>query len=437
MKFGRQKTVSTDIKDYYSIHIRSMWEGLKQESAAFWWLCVYVFFEYVRPQKIYPIIDFLPWAQVALLLAIVMAYSDRTISLTKNPMNTIFVLFYGIVFLSMVSAFKPAISWEGINTVLNWVIIYFLITSIVTSEKRFFIFILLFLLVSFKMSQHGFRSFAMRGFSFSGWGVSGAPGWFQNSGEFGIQMVIFTPLSLAFVLALREYWGGVKRFIFYMFPITGIFSIIATSSRGALLGTAVVAVWFIVRSRVGIKALFGVVFAGLIIYSVIPSEFKAEFETMGEDSTSVHRLELWEYGLEVVRDHPLLGIGYNNWIEYCYFVNEGGFGDTGRCHEAHNTFIEAASELGIIGFAIFVIMVVYILKMNARSCVYAKQAKNKFLLYTAYGLNGGTVGLVVSAFFISVLFYPFFWFQIAMTVALHEIAKKQADEIMQLENVGA
>ena len=425
MKFGGQKKVSTNIEDYYSINIKSMWEGLKQEGAAFWWLCIYVFFEYVRPQKIYPVIDVIPWAQITLLLAVVMAYQDKSIQLPKNPMNTLFVLFYGIVFLSIIFAFNPAISLEAINTVINWLIIYYLVISIVNSEKRFLIFILLFLLVSFKMSQHGFRSFAMRGFSFAGWGVSGSPGWFQNSGEFGIQMVIFTPLSIAFILALRKYWSKVKRFIFYLFPVTGFFSIIATSSRGAMLGIAVVAVWFIIKSRIGFKTLIIVALAASTMYAAMPPEFKAEFDTMGDDSTSVHRLELWDYGMEVVGKNPLLGVGYNNWVHYCYFENKDGIGPTKKCHEAHNTFIEAASELGIIGLLVFVLMILQMYRLNTLSQRYSEQVGNNFLLYITYGLNGGLVGLIASSLFISVLFYPFFWFQMAMTVALNEIIKKQ------------
>lgn len=431
MKFGKQKKISTDIEDYYAINIRSMWQGLKQESAAFWWLCIYVFFEYVRPQKIYPVIDVLPWAQIAILLAIVTAFSDSSVRLPKNRINILYIVFYCIVALSIVSAFRVPISLEAINTVINWIIIYFLIISIVNSEKRFLIFILLFLLVSFKMSQHGFRSFAMRGFSFTGWGVSGAPGWFQNSGEFGIQMVIFTPLSIAFIYALKSYWGNLKKYFFYLLPITGVFSIIATSSRGAMLGIVVVAIWFVVKFRVGTKILFGVLLAGVVVYAVMPAEFKAEFDSMGDDSTSVHRLELWEFGLEVARDHPVLGIGYNNWLEYCWFENPGGIGSTGRCHEAHNTFVEAVSELGYIGLLVFLVLIVSMFKMNAKSCVLAKQANNNFLLLTAYALNGGAIGLVVSSFFISVLFYPFYWFHIAMSVALHEIVKRQANEVLQ------
>ena len=236
MKFGRQKKVSTDIEDYYSINVRSIWAGLKQESAAFWWLCIYVFIEYVRPQSIYPVIDIIPWAQVTLLLAIVTAYVDKSVVWVRSSVNGLFIFFFIAVFLSVLFAFKQAASLGTINNPINWIIVYFLIITVVNTEKRFLVFILLFLLVSFKMSQHGFRSYAARGFSFSGWGVAGAPGWFQNSGEFGIQMAIFTPLSIAFILALKESWGRLKRLFFLLNANYGVIFNSSVKFTGCLAG---------------------------------------------------------------------------------------------------------------------------------------------------------------------------------------------------------
>jgi len=69
--------------------------------------------------------------------------------------------------------------------------------------------------------------------------------------------------------------------------------------------------------------------------------------------------------------------------------------------------------------------------LNARTRKNARQSDNRFILYMAHGLDGGLVGLAVSSFFFSVLFYPMFWLQLAMTVALHQISKKQ------INNMGA
>lgn len=430
-----RKDQAIDIADYYSINIRQMWCGLKQESPAFWWLCIYIFFEYVHPQVIYPSLDIIPWAKLTLLLAVATTFFDKSINLTGNIQNKLLVMLFFVVLLSSTFSFRPATSFSNIDLVFNWVILYFLITLLANTEKRFFILVLLFLLVSFKMSQHGFRSFASRGFSFASWGVTGSPGWFQNSGEFGIQMTIFVPLSIAFILALKQYWGRLKRLFFYLMPFTGIVSIAASSSRGAQLAIIVVGIWFALKSRMGVRALVGILLIGWALYSVLPPEQLERFHTMGEDQTSVARLEYWRFGLEIVRNHPLFGIGYRNWLQYCWFEDPFANIPDVQCRESHNVYVESASELGIPGFLLFVSMLILIFRQNNLTQSYMRQTDNRFLLNVAYGLNGGLVGFMISSFFIAVFVYPFFWVQLAMTVALNNIAKKQYSEFaMKLDS---
>ena len=360
----------------------------------------------------------------AIIIAVVAAFRDRSILWVRNPQSTLIILFTFIVLLSIVFAIRPGLSLQRIDTVFNWLILYFLVVSLVNTEKRFFIFVLLFLLVSFKMSQHGFRTFAGRGFSFSGWGVTGAPGWFQNSGEFGIQMTIFVPLSLAFVLALRKYWGRLKKLFFYLMPFTGLFSIAASSSRGAQLAIAGVGVWFLLKSRLGIRAMVGLAMLGTVLYLTIPPEQYARFGEMGDDATSTQRLAYWRFGLEVAGSHPVLGVGYDNWTYYCWLMNPDGLGSQHICQEAHNSFIEALSEMGFPGLIITLLMIVNLFRQNSRTRQYADKHGNIFIKYMSYGLDGGMIGFLISGFFISALFYPFLWVQVSMSVALNEIARR-------------
>jgi len=428
-----RKHAEVDIKDYYALNVGAMYRGLKKESWAFWWLCIYFFFEYVRPQNIYTVIDFLPWTQLALLATLIAVRSDRTIRWVKSPANTTIILFYLLVLLSALFAFRPSVSWDKIDIAVNWIVVYFLIITIVNTERRFFIFLLLFLLANFKMSQFGFLSFAMRGFSFQGWGVSGSPVWFQNAGDFALQMTIFVPLAIVFVYQLKKYWGRAKKLLMYLLPFTGLVTIVASSSRGGQLGLAGAAVWYLLKSRLGFKSLIGIIIAGWLLYQIAPPEMLQKFESAGEDGTSQARLAFWGYGMQVIKDFPVLGIGYDNWLDYCWFVKPGGFGLNVQglyinvsCLDPHNTFIEAAAEIGIPGLLVYIFMILQVFVINARTRAYAKKAGNTLFLYTAHALDAGLIGYMISSFFLTVLFYPMFWFQLALTVALHEVSRRQA-----------
>ncbi len=427
-KSAHQKAI--DISDYYAVRVRQLWEGVKQESPAFWWLCIYVFLEYFRPQSIYPVIDVIPWLQISLLFALVTAFRDPTVRWVSNTGTVYFLLFTVIIALSSVFAYLPMKSLGKLDVFINWIILYFLFINVVNTEKRLIVFLLVFLLINFKMSQHGFISYASRGFSYAKWGLSGSPGWFQNAGDFGIQMLIFFPLSAAFILALKSHWGRIKRLFFYLLPFTAVLCVIGSASRGAQLGLAATGVWFLLKRRGGFKAMLAILLMGWVIYSALPDEMLEEFHTAGEDSTSKVRLALWDYGMTVVNDNPVLGVGYENWIDYCWyqFHSRGGLEGITWCLTTHNTYLLAAAELGYPGFFLYTAMIILILVLNARTRRLAKQSGNKLSEYLAHGLDGGIIGYIVATFFFTVLYYPIFWLQLAITVSLNAITLKQCKE---------
>ena len=281
------------------------------------------------------------------------------------------------------------------------------------------------------MSQHGFISYAQRGFGYATWGLTGSPGWFRNAGDFAAQMVIFAPLSIAFILALKSYWGRYKQLFFYLLPFTALMTIIGSASRGGQLGLAAVGVWFLLKSRRGIKAMIGILIVGWTLYSVLPEQMLEEYNTAGEDETSENRLVLWEFGLKVAGDYPVLGVGLENWLDYCFFVNPNGLSELTTCQETHNTYIEALVETGVIGLVFFIVILIFMFVQNARTRANAEHHDNKFIWYMAHGLDGGLVGCMVSSIFISVLFYPMVWVQLALTVALHEVSKTQLPDLMR------
>ncbi len=415
----KSKIVDVSLEDLYDLNIRSIWHGFRQESWSFKWLCLYFVFEYVRPASLYPALDVLPWTQLSLLLAIVAAVQDKSVKWVSATGNLLMILFFIVVLLSSLFAFNSSLSWDKIDIPINWLIVYFLMITVLNTRRRLFLFLLVFLLVNFKMSSHGFISFASRGFAYTKWGVVGPPGWFGDSGDFGIAMIVFTSIAIAFVLALRSRWGKYKRLLFYYAPFTGLMTIIGTSSRGAQLGMVAMGAWFLLKSKNGVKALVIMVVVGSILYSVLPVEMLQEFESAGEDGTSTDRLEHWEFGMEVIGGHPILGIGYENWLAYCNYKNPDGLGYKGWCRLPHNTYISAGSELGVAGLLLYVLMAVYMFILNARTRRAAEKSNDLLHCYLAHGFDAGMVGYLVASIFFTVLFYPIFWVQLAMVVALN------------------
>jgi O-antigen ligase len=120
-------------------------------------------------------------------------------------------------------------------------------------------------------------------------------------------------------------------------------------------------------------------------------------------------------------------VGYNNWLEYAMYTHPRGMGPMGKTQESHNIYIQAASELGVLGLFVFVLLIIFAFKNNKRTREMASAINNKFLFNLTYGLDAGLVGYLVAGTFVTVLYYPFFWIQISIIVALNSITAKAYD----------
>ncbi len=283
------------------------------------------------------------------------------------------------------------------------------------------------------MSQGGARQFALRGFTFSQWGVTGAPAWFANSGEFGIEMCIFAVVSWHYFLAARPHLTKLRQAFVLGMPISAVLSVVGSSSRGSLLGLASLGLWAVVRSKRGLKTALAVAAGGAIVWQVVPAQFKERLSAAGQDATSEQRLVYWRAGLDMASQYPALGIGFFNWEEYyrAHYADPTAKKYTlaGRVQVPHNIFIQCVAELGYIGLTAFLTLIAATLWINYQTRKLARASRappNDFLLLMGYALDGALISYLVCGFFVTVLYYPFFWINLAMTVALNSIAQQKA-----------
>jgi O-antigen ligase len=179
------------------------------------------------------------------------------------------------------------------------------------------------------------------------------------------------------------------------------------------------------KSRKRFKALALSVVVGAGIWFLLPAEQKERFTAMGEDETSMSRIAYWERGLDMMKNNPVTGVGYANWMRYSAvhypaFINP----NNGQpWHQLpHNIFIEAGAELGYTGLLLFVGLIGFTFYTNYRTRKLCKGRPNGvFASAMANGLDAGLVGFLVAGFFVTVLYYPFFWINYALTVALHHV----------------
>jgi O-antigen ligase len=125
-------------------------------------------------------------------------------------------------------------------------------------------------------------------------------------------------------------------------PITLLFlvGVYYTGSRGAEMGVAaLLAMWFIGKSRTKGLIFSGVVAAGLLL-AVNLTRHRTITMSQGLD-----RLAIWSDGMSYVKRSPIYGIGYGE------FTDMQGM-------TAHNSFLLVGAELGIVGLILWMSFIV-------------------------------------------------------------------------------
>jgi hypothetical protein len=287
--------IEPPIEALYALRPRALYRAFANQGFAFWMVCAYLFFEYVRPQAIWSGFDAYPyWARTFILLALVGWAFDPKRQVVWTGISSGIFGFLGIIVLASATAYWPEISWGEFTGFFNWVVIFFVLTQVVTTRVRFYILLLIFLLASFKLSQYGARTWAMMGFSFSSWGLAGPQGYFNNPGEFALQLVVFFPIALFFCFGVAPYLR--KRWhlgVLYLMPITAFLAVIGTNTRGGQLAVAVQVLGLILMMKHRFKALVLIAIMAYSGYQLLPEEQKVRFQESGTDDTSVQRLLYW------------------------------------------------------------------------------------------------------------------------------------------------
>ncbi|MBS8238956.1 hypothetical protein DYI22_00375 [Marinobacter lipolyticus] len=411
---GRRNREVTD-EEFYSLRVAPVWHHFKRESFAFWMICAYLFFEYVRPQSIYPAIDFLPWTQLVVLGALLGCFMDKTVRWVSSPVNVLLILFLLVILASSYLAYFPDIAFENIDKYYLWVVVYFLIINIVNSRRRFFIFVCIFLVSSFKISLALSMVWAKRGFSFTNWGLKGPPGFFENSGELAIQMLVFWPIAWAFCHVLKPRISRAWYWALMVMPVTAIMVILGASSRGAQLALICQLLIMNYRTLFQPKVFIAVALAFLMMWSFLPQEQKDRFSSIGEDTTSRQRMLYWENGLDMIKDNPLLGVGFYNFAPYYekYYPDDILIG---KAELPHNIFVQVGTDAGILGLVVFLgVIVIALRKAKGFRLMGCDGADEKLVGRCA---NLSLIGFLVAGQFVTVAYYPFLWIHLALLVSM-------------------
>ena len=231
----------------------------------------------------------------------------------------------------------------------------------------------------------------------------------------GIELLV--PLLVLLPIYLRLEKGHRLRIPLGIGLMFGLVMQIATLSRSGMLGLACgMLVLLIPYRRRLLSARFVVPLVGvaLILFVIVDRRsdfFSKVLETRLQTSgsgTDTHFL-VYSFIPDVLQQHPLLGLGYNNFSVYYEFV-------TGRTNFGpHSFYVATFVESGLVGAVLFGAFVVYLfLRLSrtrriGRALAVAGDAMSARVRPLGWGLTAALIGtLVANAFYLTMSFYYFF-----------------------------
>jgi O-antigen ligase len=113
--------------------------------------------------------------------------------------------------------------------------------------------------------------------------------------------------------------------------------------------------------------------------------------------------------------YPWTGVGYFNFIPYyeMYYSEDVLYE---KAELAHNIFVQVGADLGWVGLFIYLLMLMSCTNKTRKLIRFHNSNKDSPLLKIAFYLNTSLAGFVIAGQFVSVLFYPFLWIHMAITV---------------------
>lgn len=174
-----------------------------------------------------------------------------------------------------------------------------------------------------------------------------------------------TVFCVAILTALGCFRSADRRGKLMMVPVILLLTsaLMVTQSRGAFVAFVVGFIVFLLlgagsrHSRVlKVVALVSLVLVVAFVFKISPSVAK-RYARILNPMANKDRLEIWRTALLMIRDHPVLGVGLNNFVNfYPLYEHPEGFGTS--MYMAHNVFLEFGATTGIPGLILFVVIAV-------------------------------------------------------------------------------
>jgi len=219
-----------------------------------------------------------------------------------------------------------------------------------------------------------------------------------------LALVLMFPTSFAVGLALTAGLGRGTRWLGVISIPVLFWAVIATQSRGGLLGILAIFGVYGYR-RIKSKALLMMIgmLAAVLLFALAGISGRASGGAAedGIDASAMGRLYAWEAAFGMALHNPLTGVGLDNFYSNYFFYSPHW---DGLNHAVHSTWFGVLAETGFLGLGVFVTIIVMLLRTALRVLRRIEghgQAIPASIHATSQAVLAGLVGTAVSGTFLT------------------------------------
>ena len=312
-------------------------------------LLLYLTLIYVRPAEIVPAWAAIPFVDILTALSGLIGIFSIAVKPRKIfdlPQDKLLLAFWAMMAISSLKVWLTGV-YIAFFAFMPVVFAYFLIRAGVQSPRQLRGLVYLLMALNVFLAVNGIVQYH------TGVGLGDVTlvldriygtGIFNDPNDLGMTFVMSVPLFL-FVIARTE-TGFITRGLSLIGLGAVLLALYYTNSRGAIVGLAAAMVCLsFLRYRTVAGTIAAVALLGVIVVAA-PSRGS---EMDAGESSAQSRIQSWAEGWNMLKSHPLTGVGFNQYLDYHIRV-------------AHNSFVETFAELGLLGAFCFVGMFYWFFK---------------------------------------------------------------------------
>ena len=285
---------------------------------------------------------------IVTLVSLLISREPKKIPWTRE----IVVLLVFILWMVITTIFSvyPTLAWPQLEKVLKIQLMVFVTMMVMQNKERLN---LLVWVMTLSLAFYGIKGGI---FTIKHGGVYHVRGpnntFIGGDNEMGLALIMTIPLLRYLQLTATRWW---LKYAMTASILLCALAAIGSQSRGAMLGMAVMGVFFWLKSRGKLFTGLAAATAVVLILMVMPQQWydrMATIENYQHDASAEGRINAWKMAFNMAKDRPLGG-GFNSFQPGMFAVYAP---QPRNIHDSHSIYFEVLGEHGFFGLFLFLVL---------------------------------------------------------------------------------